>query len=99
MLEHKILTGILPEDAVELLTAINEVSADGYLLLSTTCAVEAPGKTQYVVLFGKPLAQQPAGQRSGIGFRNGGGPNRKPPNVDQNTTPQPGDTRDNQGSI
>lgn len=42
MLEHTIVMGILPEDATDLLNAMNKLSAEGYATVSTTMTELSP---------------------------------------------------------
>ena len=87
MLQHTIVTGNLPEDSNGILQALNELSAEGFQVLSTTSAIDSTGVVRYAATLGKVIAQ-PAHQRSGIGMSGGGPVNKEPSNVDQNTAPQ-----------
>jgi hypothetical protein len=70
-LNHTIIAGLLPKDGDEVLKALNEASAAGYSLLSTTsCAIDE-SNAYYIATFGKPLAEPE--KRSGISM-SGGGP-------------------------
>lgn len=85
MLSHTIVMGILPEDAQDLLAEMNRLSADGFVTISTTCALDATGKLQFIATMGKPLAKSTEGRRT-ISM-SGGGP-QGPSNVDTNAAPQ-----------
>ena len=89
MLAHQVIAGLVPKDAAELTKALDDASANGYSLLSTTsCAIDEQN-AYYIATFGKPVVE-PAKGRGGIGMGGGGPrPRTEPPNVDASTAAQP----------
>jgi hypothetical protein len=79
-LTHVIIAGLVPKDGNDVQKALNEASAEGYVLISTTsCAIDEEN-AYYIATLGKPVVE-PAKQRGGIGM-SGGGSNRISQNVD-----------------
>lgn len=71
MLAHSIVSGLIPKDGAEVQKALDEASAAGYSLLSTTsCAIDE-ANAYFIATFGKPVIE-PARSRGGIGMGGGG---------------------------
>ena len=92
MLAHTIVSGLIPKDGAEVQKALDEMSAAGFSLLSTTCCAIDEANAYYIATFGKPVVA-PANLRSGIGMGGGGPrPRTEPQNVDASTAAQSKDS-------
>ena len=90
MLDHALVTGLVPQDGEAIQKALNEASANGYVLLDTTsCAIDEQN-AYYIATFGKPVVE-PKTERGGIGMRGGPSP-RIPQNVDASPVAQSKDS-------
>lgn len=87
MLTHTIISGMLPTDGIKLQAALDQASAEGHVLLSTTSCAINENEAYFIATFGKPVAEPAKAERRGIGM-GGGGPRQRTPDVDASTTAQ-----------
>jgi hypothetical protein len=73
MLAHSLVSGLIPRDGAEIQKALDEASAAGCSLLSTTCCAIDEANAYYIATFGKPITEPRAARGIGMG---GGGPTR-----------------------
>ncbi len=92
MLAHSLVSGLIPQDGDAIQKALDEASAAGYSLLSTTCCAIDEANAYYIATFGKPITA-PAAGRGGIGM-GGGGPRTRTdtPHVDASIASQSKDS-------
>lgn len=86
MLKHHIVAGLIPEDGADVAKGLDEASAEGFQLLSTTCCALDEHNAYYIATFGIPVTEP---KRGGIGMTGGGRrtPQPEQPNVDASTNP------------
>jgi hypothetical protein len=87
MLNHTIISGMLPTDGIALQAALDKASAEGHVLLSTTSCAINENEAYFIATLGKPVAEPAKAERRGIGM-GGGGPTQRPQNVDASPAAQ-----------
>jgi len=87
MLTHTLISGMLPTDGIKLQAALDQASAEGHVLLSTTSCAINENEAYFIATLGKPVAEPAKAERRGIGM-GGGGPNTRSQNVDASTASQ-----------
>ncbi|MDR5729578.1 MAG: hypothetical protein RB191_19350 [Terriglobia bacterium] len=86
--EHQIVSGKIPQDGDEILKALDEASADGYILSQTTsCAIDE-ANAYYIATMVKPVVDSGPARPSSIGLSGGGSKQKEPPNVNSSPPAQ-----------